>query len=244
VADQTSEKSWDEHSQQTVEIPHEEHKKSWHDITPERKQQLEIGGGLVAGLAALGAGFYAYHEHEKNEEKKKANVWALQSWLADAKARTGAYRRNNTSSLTWILTEGHDIPADAFVAGDEGGKPLYISRAFCDGGLQVGKAGSHLKKGAVYGYNHKTFEVSTYEILVGDSSATKWISTGGQLRVDQLGKRPVEGGQENDGTPIYVARADYHGLHPGKATTALDGAYIAFGSEEKRVKEYSVLCYD
>lgn len=247
VACQTSscEKQWNEHTEQQVDIPHEEHKKKWWDLTDERKKQVEIGGGLVAGLAALGAGYYAYHEHEKNEETKKAHVWALQSWLAEAKARTQEYySRGASSSLTWILIEGHDIPDNAIVGGNEGGKTLYISRAFCDGGLQVGKAGRHLSKGAVYGYSHKSFEISTYEILVGDNRAVAWYPTGGVLRVDQLGgKRLVEGGKENDGTPIYVAQVDYNGLQPGKATTVLDGAYIAYGSEEKKVKEYSVLYY-
>lgn len=67
-------------------------------------------------------------------------------------------------------------------------------------------------------------QISSYEILVGNSNAIKWVPTGGVLRVDQLGARPVEGGHENDGTPIYVASVDFHGSrHCGKATTKLDG---------------------
>ena len=29
----------------------------------------QIGGGLLAGAAVLGAGYFAWHEHEKNEDK-------------------------------------------------------------------------------------------------------------------------------------------------------------------------------
>ena len=38
-------------------------------MSDDRKKQLEIGGGLVAGIAAIGAGYYAYHEHHKSEEQ-------------------------------------------------------------------------------------------------------------------------------------------------------------------------------
>jgi len=58
---------------QTVQIGHEEHKKDWYDIDDKRKQELEIGGGLLAGIAAIGVGYYAYHEHGKNEEEKKSS---------------------------------------------------------------------------------------------------------------------------------------------------------------------------
>jgi Protein of unknown function (DUF3421) len=67
--------------------------------------------------------------------------------------------------------------------------------------------------------------VSVYEILVGDSRATKWVPTGGKLRIDQLHARPVEGGQENNGTPIYLAVVEHHGHQPGKISPALDGEY-------------------
>jgi len=242
---QQTEKPWDQHTEQTVDIPHEEKKKKWYEIDDHRKKQLEIGGGLLAGAALLGGGYYAWHEHEKNEEKKKANVWALQGWNEDAKNRTEKYHQHGPQGeLTWILVEGHNIPNNAIRGGEEGGKPLFVARAFCDGGVQVGKAGAHLGRGAAYGYCHKTYDISSYEVLVGNSNAIRWVPTGGVLRIDQLGARPVEGGHENDGTPIYIASVDFHGSrHCGKATTKLDGAYIAYGDKEERVKEYSVLCY-
>jgi len=242
---QQSEKPWEQHSEQTVDISHEEKKKKWYEIDDHRKKQLEIGGGLAVGAALLAGGLFAYNKHEKNEEKKKEAAWAAQGWAGDAKQRTEKYHAQGPQGdLTWILVDGHNIPRDAIPGGEEGGKPLFVARAFCDGGVQVGKAGTHLSKGAAYGYCNKAYEISTYEVLVGNSKAIRWVPTGGLLRVDQLGATPVEGGHENDGTPIYVASVEFHGSrHCGKATTKLDGAYIAYGDKEERVKEYSVLCY-
>lgn len=39
---QQSEKPWDQHSEQTVDIPHEEKKKKWYEIDDHRKKQLEV----------------------------------------------------------------------------------------------------------------------------------------------------------------------------------------------------------
>lgn len=38
---------------------------------------------------------------------------------------------------------------------------------------------------------------------------------------------PVEGGHEEDGTPLWIAQADYEGgVYPGKAGPKLEGANI------------------
>lgn len=86
-----NEKPWDQHSEQQVPIHEEERKHGWDSLSDERKKQIEVcrvghvsfsafvllmvlqvGGGLVAGLAALGAGYFAYKEHEKNEDEVSA----------------------------------------------------------------------------------------------------------------------------------------------------------------------------
>lgn len=65
----------------------------------------------------------------------------------------------------------------------------------------------------------------------------RWVNTSGHLNLAGLGYRPVEGGRESDGTPIYVAKAPHKGAeHPGKASEKLDGAYIPYGNSEVRVK--------
>ncbi|GBE83024.1 carbohydrate-binding module family 12 protein [Sparassis latifolia] len=239
------EKQWDQHQEQKVDIPHEERKKSWQDLSPERKKQLELGGGLVAGLAAIGAGYYAYHEHQKGDEEKKANVWALQNWLQEANARTLDFRqRGPRGPATWVLTEGVNIPPNAIPGGEQNGQTLFICRGFQEGGLQIGKVSANPEQGAVIGYAHKEIRLPKYEILVGEQRALRWVDFRGRLHPEQLNARPVEGGREANGTPLFIAKAHYHNaVVPGKASEKLKGAFIPFANSEVTVEEYRVLCY-
>ena len=172
-------KSWDQHQEQQVSIHEDERKHGWDGLSDERKKQLEvgstyilahlsltaftvlqIGGGLVAGLAALGAGYFAYKHHEKSEDevcagagrllpsrwassltprvrflhsKKKAHVWALQNWLHEADQRTREfYEGRARAPVTWILVDGgRNIPTNiAIVGGEEHGTPHYICRGY------------------------------------------------------------------------------------------------------------------
>ncbi|KAA1475143.1 carbohydrate-binding module family 12 protein [Dentipellis sp. KUC8613] len=234
------------HPDQSAEIHHEEREKHWYDLEEDRKKKLEIGGGLLAGAALIGAGYYAFHEHGKSEENKKALTWQLQNWLRDAQDRTNRFKRDGPQGpTTWVLNEGKSIPPGALVGGHENGQPLYIARAFHEGGIQVGKASSRFGKGAVIGFKHKEIEVGTYEILLGDPRAVRWIDAHGKFRPGNLqGLRPVEGGREDDGSLLFIAQAEHHGgLHPGKCSERLDGAYITYGGDEKEEKRYRVLCY-
>ncbi|KAJ7497107.1 carbohydrate-binding module family 12 protein [Mycena latifolia] len=232
-------------SDQSVDIQHEERKKHWYDLDDDRKKELEIGGGLLAGAALLAGGYAAFKGHEKNEEEKKAQTWALQNWIHEAEAHTAQYRQYGPRSpATWILNHGKNIPQGAIVVGQEKSWTLYICRAFYEGGIQVGKASDAFKKGGVIGYKHEEIHVGTYEILVGDMNGLRWVDASGILNVSSLGFRPVEGGREADGTPLYVAEALHKGaVHPGKASEKLDGAYIAYDGGEENVKFYRVLCY-
>ncbi|KAF8588707.1 carbohydrate-binding module family 12 protein [Ramaria rubella] len=240
------EKPWHEQHSQKVEVHHEEQQKHWYDLDDKRKKELEIGGGLAAGLALLGAGYVAYHKHGKNEEQKKAQVWALQKWLRDAQARAEAFHRNGPQGpVTWILTNGKNIPRGAILGGqDANGQPVFIARAFHEGGVQVGKAGPQFELGGVVGYNHKEFQVGAYEVLIGDGRAVRWVDTHGHLKPAGLGCRLVEGGHEEDGTFLFIARADHkHGVYPGKASEVLDGAYIPYDGNEECKNSYRVLAY-
>ncbi|KAK0438699.1 carbohydrate-binding module family 12 protein [Desarmillaria tabescens] len=219
--------------------------KAWFDFDGEKKHQLEVGGGLVAGAALLGAGYLAFKGHKKSEEEKKAQTWALQNWLQDAQARTEQYRHNGPRGpAEWILNQGKNIPHNAIVVGREHDWTLYICRAFYEGGIQIGKASDVFKKGAVIGYDDEEIHLDTYEILVGDMRGLRWVDASGRLDVAALGARPVEGGRESDGTPLYIAEAPHKGaVHPGKASSKLDGAVIPYDNHEKTVHNYRVLCY-
>ncbi|OBZ69044.1 hypothetical protein A0H81_11214 [Grifola frondosa] len=260
------EKRWDEHTEQRVPIHEEEHKKNWWDLDAQRKKELEIGGGLLAGLALIGGGYLAYHEHEKNEEEKKALTWQLQGWLREAQARTQRYHQLGPEGpVSWILVEGKTIPSGAIPGGEERGQPLYICRAFHDGSIraypaaraharadclcvcvfaEVGKASSVFQHGAVIGYAHKEIHVRPSLCVLRRHARATLGGRAGHLNLGRLGARPVEGGREADGTPLYVAQAHHHNaIHPGKASEKLGGAFIPFDGTEKSVEDYRVLCY-
>ncbi|KAF5370685.1 hypothetical protein D9758_002081 [Tetrapyrgos nigripes] len=233
-------------SEQKVDIHHEERKKNWWDLDDDRKKQLEIGGGLVAGLMAAAGGYALYKHHEKSEEEKKADAWALQNYLHDAEGRANDYRQNGPRGpVQWILNRGKDIPSNAILCGREHDWDLYFCRAYFDGGIQLGKASSAFKKGAVIGYEDEEHHLDTYEILIGDIRGLRWVDASGQLNVNALNARPVEGGRDKNGTPLYIVCAPHNGfVHPGKASEKLDGAYIPYDGHEKCVHQYRVLCYN
>ncbi|KAK7057408.1 carbohydrate-binding module family 12 protein [Favolaschia claudopus] len=230
---------------QTVNVHQDERKQHWYDLDDKRKQELEVGVGLLAGAALLAGGYAAFKHHEKSEEEKKAQTWSLQNWIHEAEVRTAEFRQYGPRGpATWVLNHGKNIPQGAIAVGKEKSWTLYICRAFYEGGIQVGKASDAFQKGAVIGYQHEEIQLGTYEILIGDMNGLRWVDAQGRLNVGNLGYRPVEGGREDDGTPLYIAEAPHNGaVHPGKASEKLDGAYIPYDGGEKCVKSYRVLCY-
>ncbi|KAH9998469.1 hypothetical protein BJV74DRAFT_824671 [Russula compacta] len=237
------------HPDQTVEVPHEEQKKKWWDLDADRKKQLEIGGGLLAGVAVLGAGYAAWHAHENNkktEEEKQALTWGLQGWLREAHARTEEFRNHGPRGpTTWVLVEGREsIPRSAVEAGrDKDNHPIYIARAYYEDGLQVGKASPVFQQGSVIGYAGRAVELNTFEVLIGDTRAIRWVSYSYQLNISELRATPVEGGKEANGASLYIARVKYSGgVHPAKVGEHLPAAHLVFGGTEVLVNDYEVLC--
>ena len=67
--------------------------------------------------------------------------------------------------------------------------------------------------------------------------ALRWNECHGRLNVAALPGRPVEGGREADSTPLFVAKAPYHGAEvPGKCSERHSGALIPYGGEEKEIR--------
>ncbi|CAK5281425.1 unnamed protein product [Mycena citricolor] len=223
---------------QEVQIHHEEREKHWYDLDDKRKQELEVGGGLLAGAALLAGGYAAWKGHEKSQEEENAHKWSLQNWVHDAEVRAEKFRNYGPQSpATWVLNRGKNIPQGAIAVGQEHSWTLYICRAYHEGGILIGKASDAFKKGAVIGYRHEEVHLDIYEILLGDMNGLRWVPAQGRLNVASLGFRPVEGGKEASGTPLYIAEAPYNGaVHPGKASEDLDGAYIPYDGTEKCVK--------
>jgi uncharacterized protein YegL len=99
-----------------------------------------------------------------------------EAWISMAKKCTIEVKENGSASpLVWIFVEGKDIPPNALVAGVAKHQPLFIARAFYEGGMYLGTAGHHLKTGAVILYNGREREVSAYEVLVPAFQPIRYI---------------------------------------------------------------------
>jgi hypothetical protein len=55
-------------------------------------------------------------------------------------------------------------------------------------------------------------------------SRLRWVPCTGKINVASLGLRPVEGGKDSDGTPLYIVEAPHkNAVHPGKASENKEG---------------------
>jgi hypothetical protein len=224
--------------------PKQEAKKNWYDLDDNKKTAL-VAGGLGTGLALLGGAYYAHQKHKKDGEEEKAQAFQLQNWVQAARQTTNRFlEQGPTGPSAWILSEAisqrPDLKNQALAGGEEDGIRLFIARAPHQGGLQVGKA--ILGQTATIGYKHDAIEVKTYEFLIGNMQALKWVPQHGRPNLGSY--RPVEGGNENDGTPLFIARAKYKGdVIPGKASPNLDAAYVTRKDDEEQVKDYEILVH-
>ncbi|THH08084.1 hypothetical protein EW145_g2940 [Phellinidium pouzarii] len=265
-----------------IQVSQPETEKKWYDLDDKKKNALlisslclafsfslpirlglssiQLAGGLAIGLSALAGGAYYEHEkHKKEGEESKAQAWELQNWMVAARQRTEQFLNEGPRApVTWVYSEFLDMPAlrdNLVLGGEEHGHTWYIARAPHIGGLQPGKC--RPKVGAFFGFGHEAIHVKQYEALIGDSRGVRWVPMSGRFSFETLGARAVEGGREDDGTPLAIARgrAKEHsgflgigsggaeGLFPGKASPKLDGAYVTVGEKEVRVEEYEVLAY-
>ena len=61
----------------------------------------------------------------------------------------------------------------------------------------------------------------------------KWVCYSSQLNIQQPGAKPVDGGREANGVPLYIARVRYDGgVHAAKIGEHLPGAHLAISGEE------------
>ncbi|KAJ3079612.1 hypothetical protein HK102_003665 [Quaeritorhiza haematococci] len=203
---------------------------------------MKIAAGVLGGAAALGLGALAYNQYNKHQENKQQTAWAGGNWETEAQQRLQQYNSAAVKpKVAWVLTTGNEVPANAIPGGAEkDGEPLYIARAFIEHGVHIGKIGRHMTNANIP-YGGKEVSVSTYEVLVGDQNAVRWVDRSGALVTDGLNL--VEGGREPNGSPLYIAQAAYKGgVHPGKAGAAFKkGAMIPYGGDEEHVLNYRVL---
>ncbi|KAG2338971.1 hypothetical protein BDR05DRAFT_992290 [Suillus weaverae] len=96
------------------------------------------------------------------------------SWLEAARESTHNFKLHGSSvPLVWFLVEDNFIPPNAVPFGeDKNGFTLYIARALLEGGLYLGKAGTHLQH-AVISYGGREHHIPKYEVLVC-ASQLRW----------------------------------------------------------------------
>jgi len=125
----------------------------------------------------------------------------------------------------------------------DGVSPVFIGSALFETSVQPCKLGPHLQPvasvpygGAEYGHHGR------YDLLPFVPEQMEWVHTGyGQI---PAGRRPIEGGYEENGGKLYHALANLSGINvPGKTGEHLGGANVAYGSQEHVVQQYQILCW-
>ncbi|KAH7101012.1 hypothetical protein BKA62DRAFT_639283 [Auriculariales sp. MPI-PUGE-AT-0066] len=134
---------------------------------------------------------------------------------------------------------------------DYGGQEMFLGLVPIDGGLHPCKVVKqfqaaftpHVQPPARYGYagaENEWFE--DYYLVPFDGSRMEWVSTSHGR--PPPGKRPVEGGREADGSPLYHAIGEVDGVRTlGKVSVNLGGALFPFGGCEVMNEYYEVLCW-
>ncbi|KDQ21376.1 carbohydrate-binding module family 12 protein, partial [Botryobasidium botryosum FD-172 SS1] len=176
-----------------------------------------------------GAKYRIIQAHRSQDDWTPPNVPALWGRMQDqgySGFQSQGYQGDTQSAPqrqrpTWVGVTGKDIPNNAIEGGrDRDGSPLYIARAFYEGGVHPGKCGRGLRKGAVIGYGNKEIELDQYEVLVGDQNSVRWNKESGEINFQALSGQPVEGGREANGKVLYIAQANYNNTtHPGKTNS-------------------------
>jgi microsomal dipeptidase-like Zn-dependent dipeptidase len=139
-----------------------------------------------------------------------------------------------TMAQDWVRVTDGRTPANALLAGNEAdGTRLYVARARHESGLHLGKARANARE-AYIPYGGREIAVSDYEVYVGTGT---WQDVRPGQRVPT---NAIAGGNETDGTPLYVARATIDGgIHPGKAKGG--EAWIPYGGQERYSVPFQVL---
>ncbi|ORY20747.1 hypothetical protein BCR39DRAFT_474891 [Naematelia encephala] len=229
--------------------------KETREARDESALRYELNGKKVWKVGGVGMWSYSLDAREEEVKQRLWRDWGEQhgrdDWLLAARARTEEYNKPSRAvkpALMWKLVEkGQDLPRDALPIGNEAdGMPLFSARAWWEGGLQLGKAGTHLSHRASISYGGSEHNLEVYEVLCGppDPSLIKWMTYRHGEHAGIEGWQPVEGGREKDGTPVLLAKGEYeNGVHPGKCLLNDDHACVGWGGGELWVRPFQILAY-
>ncbi|KAJ1907126.1 hypothetical protein LPJ81_000960 [Coemansia sp. IMI 209127] len=152
---------------------------------------------------------------------------------------------NSSRGFQWVTAKNNYIPPNAVQGGvEKDGKPLFVARAMYKGGLHPGKAGEHIQGGGCsIGFGHKEVNLNEYQVFCGSANNLRWVEQENSLVIQ--GFNPVEGGYEESGEPLFIAKTLYDGSQQlGKCGSHIKhGMSFAYGHKEKSVDKYMVLAY-
>ncbi|KIJ37610.1 hypothetical protein M422DRAFT_177869 [Sphaerobolus stellatus SS14] len=120
-------------------------------------------------------------------------------------------------------------------------QPIYVGSAIFQNAIHPCKIAPHLDSPVRVPYaGGETEHHGRYDLLPIDENWMEWVQTGhGRI---PPGRRPVEGGYEENGERLFHALANIDGNWvPGKTGEHLTGANIPFGGERVVQSDYLIL---
>jgi|GEM_PF-1916952 len=143
----------------------------------------------------------------------------------------------------WVPVTNGQIPGNAVIGGFEAnGDRIFIARVNHEGGVHVGKARQG-DQTAFIPYGSREISLPNYEVYLGDGSMGRYGRWQPVKPGQPIPANAIQGGNEADGTPLYVARAVIeNSFQPGKAKG--NAAFIPYGGQERVVNQFDVLVSD
>ncbi|PBK80650.1 hypothetical protein ARMGADRAFT_1020789 [Armillaria gallica] len=127
---------------------------------------------------------------------------------------------------------------------DIDGSPMYFGSAIFDKSVHPCKIGPYLRDpcSVPLGGREVTHN-GRYDLLPFDPDTMEFVTT--SYGFIPSGRRPVEGGYEEDGMPLYHSVAMFNNIRiPGKTSLRLAGCNVTFNGGEHVVKtNYEILCW-
>jgi len=125
----------------------------------------------------------------------------------------------------------------------DGVSPVFVGSALLDNSVHPCKISPGLVPSCRVPFGSSEYSHYGRFDLLPITAAMEWVITsGGEV---PAGRRPVDGGYEENGEKLYHAAAIINGVEvPGKTGRHLGGVNIAFGGREHVVThQYKILCW-
>jgi hypothetical protein len=139
----------------------------------------------------------------------------------------------------WVPYTG-SMPQNALGISNKNGKTFFVARSALQGGIHPGYADQRNSRCFV-GYGGRELICERFEVLVIDPNRYQWVDC---PDTDNIRGNPVIGGNERDGTPLYVCKCLRDGIpFFGKTSPQSSCAYYSYGDKEHEIRKFEVLIY-